>query len=223
MLDETFGNRRGLVSRVSITCSNSSCKKSVLLSDPSSSENNCLNDAAILGIRMASCGHNALQELSACVGMLPPLSRSTWTKHSKVISAASMVVAKQCCVEAAQHLHEKMGKPLNEVIDVIVTVDDGTWQKRGRTYLFGVVVEVLSKHCGACKMNEGLSSEEYEVWYADHEENCECNYKGSSNAMEVEGVKRIWLRSEADLKLRYTTFIGDGDVKTFSTLTNLQP
>ena len=124
-----------------------------------------------------------------------------------------MVVAKQCCVEAAQHLHEKMGKPLNEVIDVIVTVD-GTWQKRGRTYLFGVVVviarvtgqvldvEVLSKHCGACKMNEGLSSEEYEEWYADHEENCECNYKGSSNAIEVEGVKRIWLRSEVDLKLR---------------------
>ena len=84
-------------------------------------------------------------------------------------------------------------------------------------------VEVLSKHCGACKMNEGLSSEEYEEWYANHEENCECNYKESSNAMEVEGVKRIWLYSEADLKLRYITFIGDGDVKTFSTLTNLQP
>ena len=107
MLDETFGNRRGLVSRISITCSNSFCKKSVLLSDPSSSEDNCLNDAAILGTRMASCGHNALQELSACVGMLPPLSRPIWTKH-KVFSATSTVVAKQCCVEAAQHLHEKV-------------------------------------------------------------------------------------------------------------------
>ena len=73
-------------------------------------------------------------------------------------------------------------------------------QKRGLTYLFGVVVvitwvtgqvldvEVLSKHCEACKMNEGLSSDEYKEWYADHEENYECNYKGSSNAMEVEGV-----------------------------------
>ena len=75
MLDETLGNRRGLVSRVSITCSNSSCKKSVLLSDPSSSEDNCLNDAAILGTVMASCGYNALQELSAGVGMRPLLSR----------------------------------------------------------------------------------------------------------------------------------------------------
>ena len=36
-------------------------------------------------------------------------------------------------------------------------------------------------------------------------------------------VKRIWLCSEAHLELSYTTFIGDGDVKTFSTLTNLQP
>lgn len=107
--------------------------------------------------------------------------------------------------------------------------------EHGRTSLFGVVVviawvtgqvldvEVLSKHCGACKMKESLSSEEYEEWYADHGEDCECNYKGSSNPMEVEGVKRIWLRSEVDLKLRYTTFIGDGDVKTFSTLTDLQP
>ena len=94
--------------------------------------------------------------------MLPPLSRPMWTKHNKAISATSTVVAKQCCVDAAQHLHEKMGKPLNEVIDVIVTVD-GTWQKRGRTYLFWVVVdiawvtgqvldvEVLSKHCGLVK------------------------------------------------------------------------
>ena len=119
MLDETFGSRRGLVSRVGITCSNSSCKKPVLFS----SEDNCLIDAAILGTRMASCGHNALQELSACIGMLPPLYRPMWTKHNKVISATSTVVAKQCGVEAAQHLHEKMGKPLNEVIDVIVTVD----------------------------------------------------------------------------------------------------
>lgn len=107
--------------------------------------------------------------------------------------------------------------------------------KTGRTSLFGVVVviswltgqvldaEVLSKHCGACKMKDHLSKDEFEEWYDDHKENCECNYKGSSNAMEVEGVKRIWLRSEANLKLRYTTFIGDGDAKTFSALTDLHP
>ena len=39
--------------------------------------------------------------------------------------------------------------------------------------------------------------------------------------MEVEGVKRIWLRSVADLKLQYTTSISDGDAKTFATLLEL--
>ncbi len=34
-------------------CSNTACKKAVLLSDPFSSEDNTLNDAAILGTRMA--------------------------------------------------------------------------------------------------------------------------------------------------------------------------
>ena len=33
----------------------------------------------------------------------------------------------------------------------------------------------------------------------------------------------IWLRSVKDLKLRYTTFIGDGDAKTFACLTELKP
>lgn len=74
VLVETFGNRKGLVSRISIECCNTTCKKSVLLSDPSSSEDNMLNDAAILGTRMAGCGHSAMQELSARLGMLPSLS-----------------------------------------------------------------------------------------------------------------------------------------------------
>ena len=56
-----------------------------------------------------------------------------------------------------------------------------------------------------------------------HEEECECNYKGSSNGMEIAGVKTIWLCSVKDLKLKYSTFIGDGDAATFACLTELKP
>ena len=95
-----------------------------------------------------------------------------------------------------------MGKPLDEVLDVAVTVD-GTWQKHGRTSLFGIVVaiawktgqvltwEVLSKHYVACKLREDMDSEEYKEWYEGHKEECECNYKGSFNGMEIAGVKAI--------------------------------
>ena len=36
-------------------------------------------------------------------------------------------------------------------------------------------------------------------------------------------MKGIWLHLVKDLKLRYTTFIGDGDAETFACLTELKP
>ena len=39
--------------------------------------------------------------------------------------------------------------------------------------------------------------------------------------MEVEGVRRNWLRSQSELKLHYTSFVGDGNAKSFSTLVQL--
>ena len=65
-------------------------------------------------------------------------------KHNKGISIKACEVAKNSCVAAAEHLHIVMGKPLNEVLDVTVTVD-GTWQKCGCTSLSGIVVAIAWK------------------------------------------------------------------------------
>ena len=46
---------------------------------------------------------------------------------------------------------------------------------------------------------------------------------GSSGSMEVEAAKVIWKRSVERYKLRYTTIVSDGDAKTFSQLTQLNP
>ena len=68
-------------------------------------------------------------------------------------------------VAAAHELYQMDGKPVDEVIHTIVTVD-GTWQKQGHSSLFGVIVviswkmgqvldrEVLSKHCTQCSIRE---------------------------------------------------------------------
>ena len=61
-----------------------------------------LNDASILGRRMAGCGLGALEEPSACIGMLPPLSQPNWTRHNKNISAICHSVAKKCCLEGKE-------------------------------------------------------------------------------------------------------------------------
>lgn len=57
-------------------------------------------------------------------------------------------------------------------------------------------------------------------WYANHEQECQKNFEGSSPAMEMEGWKRIWARSEEKYKFRYVTVISDGDSKAFSAVKN---
>ncbi len=83
-----------------------------------------------------------------------------------------------------------------------------------------LAIEVMSKHCQACKMQAvaDMEQDECDQWYQKHKDVCDTNYEGSSNAMELEGVESIWKRSVAELKLRFTTFIGDGDSKAFANL-----
>ena len=40
--------------------------------------------------------------------------------------------------------------------------------------------------------------------------------------MEVDGVKQLFLRSE-DKGLRYTTYVGDGDSRSFTVIKRLEP
>ena len=52
---------------------------------------------------------------------------------------------------------------------------------------------------------------------------CEKNHTGSSPSMELEGVLRIWKRSQEKLHLRYTEVIPDGDSKTVKALKKVKP
>ena len=236
-LTESFSKRKGLVSKISIVCSNPECLESVTVSDPSTVEATNLNVRSVLGMRMIGCGRTKLDTYMACMEMLPPLSPSAWTDYNRHVQVAIDKCALNSQVEAAKHLHQLNGVSPDDVVDVRVSVD-GTWSKRGGyTALYGVVVvaawetgqvldyEILSKHCAACAKHESTDHEssEYKEWVEDHKDSCDLNYSGSSPAMEVEGVRRIWLRSIAKLKLRYTSFISDGDSKGYLMLLKLQP
>lgn len=110
------------------------------------------------------------------------------------------------------------------MIDAIVTLD-GTWQKRGHSSLFGVIVIIswktgqildreVSKHCSVCSVRESyMEPGEFDEWYKEHKPSCEADHEGSSGSMEVVGSERIWRRSVAKNRLRYTTIISDGDSK----------
>ncbi|GFX23290.1 uncharacterized protein TNCV_1558891 [Trichonephila clavipes] len=52
-----------------------------------------------------------------------------------------------------------------------------------------------------------------------HVKECLKNHNGSAGMMETVGMVRIFQRSLSHRSVRYTSYIGDGDSKTFSSIT----
>lgn len=59
--------------------------------------------------------------------------------------------------------------------------------------------------------------------YAEHQENCSINHHGSSGKMEVDAMLEMFQRSWEHYGVRYTNYIGDGDTKTFKSITDAKP
>ena len=110
---------------------------------------------------------------------------------------------------------------------------DGTWRKRGFSSLQGAVTaisartgmcldyETLNKiYFGFAKWKKKLDSQEKQRLLAQH--SCSITYSASAPAMELEGVRRIFQRSESERNLQYIGYIG-GDSKSFTSLVNAQP
>ena len=52
---------------------------------------------------------------------------------------------------------------------------------------------------------------------------CTINHTGSAGSMEASGVKNIYNRSIETKKLRYTTYLGDGDSKSYNEISQSNP
>ena len=87
--------------------------------------------------------------------------------------------------------------------------------------------EIYCKKCSVCKsihtkcIKRQITQDYYNSWHKGHEGKCSLNFTGSSGAMEKEAALVLWSRS-LDKKLRYTTFIGDGDSATHASLCQKQ-
>ena len=232
---ESLSTRRGLVSRMSLCCSNPECSREALITDPYSKECTDLDTRSVQGMRAIGRGRAGLETFCGMMELLPPVSASNYLVHNSKIATASVEAASENMRAASVHLHHLFSVAPSEILDVAVTCD-GTWSKRGFTATYGVVVviswltgqvldyEVLSKRCKVCSLKkQKVSSEEFVEWFEQHKPHCQLNHLGSSPVMEPEGAMRIWNRSEQKLHLRYTSMISDGDCKTHTQLNDLQP
>ncbi|XP_062511786.1 uncharacterized protein LOC134187650 [Corticium candelabrum] len=111
------------------------------------------------------------------------------------------------------------------------------FMKRGHQSLYGVQAaisavtgkvidyEIESRFCKNCQSHSSWDrgSENYREWKASHVENCSLTYTGSSNSMETHGAVIMWCCSLEHYKLRYTTFIGDGDSSAYRSVVAANP
>lgn len=118
---------------------------------------------------------------------------------------------------------------------------DGSWLTRGHSSHIGIGCfiesetgavldyEVLSNYCIQCsrlltkKKQKKITEEEYKSLTEKHKEKCQKNFDGKSGAMEAEAATRIWGRSQQLNKMRYVTFIGDGDSSAYLAVKKLNP
>ncbi|GFU91761.1 uncharacterized protein TNCV_3994631 [Trichonephila clavipes] len=84
--------------------------------------------------------------------------------------------------------------------------------------------EVMSSFCkGYDSWKRRKGSPAYKKWKILHVKECLKNHNGSAGMMETVGMVRIFQRSLSHRSVRYTSYIGDGDSKTFSSITASNP
>ncbi|GFV04379.1 uncharacterized protein TNCV_920001 [Trichonephila clavipes] len=167
-----------------------------------------------------------------CVVMsLPnPVEQKLYDVFNNKLSRVMKEVTEESMKRAA--VEENSSSP-----DNLLTVSgDGTWKTRGHSSLIGVCTvigaetgkvldrEVLSSFCKGCDSYKGVKfGIKYNKWQRAHKISCRKNYSGLAGKMEVDGMLRIFNRSEKLHNLKYSNYIGDGDTKTFNALSENKP
>ena len=181
-----------------------------------------VNRRLVYAMRSIGQGHASIKRFCAHMNMPAPLGYTAYRDNNIALAKAAKSVATNSMLAAAAELH----KNSSEAITQCAVSCDGTWQRRGHASLNGCVttlsidsgkcldVEILSKVCHGCQK---IEREEDAAKKADLQERhkCKANYQGSAPSMEVEGVKRIFKRSEQTRKLQYTEYFGDGESKAY--------
>ena len=185
-------------------------------------------------------GTSTAYKFATIFDMPAPCGRNHYPSHYlNKIEEVTKSAAEVSMLAAAEELHEEADHTPSAVpgcIDIPVSFDS-SWKTRGfySNLGFGSAIsaltkkvldyELLNRICEKCNRWSAKRREEhpdeYRKWYDSHKANCKVNHTGSSQSMEPAAAKLIWSRSVEKRKLCYTTFIGDGDSKSFQQVCDL--
>lgn len=189
-----------------------------------------LNRRMVYAMRSIGQGSEPMRTFCGLMDLYPPVTQNAYDKICHHINEASKHVAEKSMKKAGKEEAEETNSR-----DITVS-GDGSWKTRGHTSQIGICavigaqtgkvvdVEVLSLTCRGCDTWKGVrSGSPYEEWKKQHSEKCLKNHSGSSGKMEVDGMLRIFNRSESERDVRYVQYIGDGDAKTFLAIQKSKP
>ncbi|GFU78747.1 uncharacterized protein TNCV_1389901 [Trichonephila clavipes] len=188
-----------------------------------------INRRFVYAMRTIGQGHAAMTTFCGVMDFPPPVAEKSYHNIINKLQLCSKEVAEASMQSAA--LEEVT---LTNSSDIIIS-GDGTWKTRGysRVGVCAVIgdktgkcidAEVMSSFCKGCdsgKRRKG--SPAYKKWKILHVKECLKNHNGSAGMMETVGMVRIFQRSLSHRSVRYTSYIGDGDSKTFSSITASNP
>lgn len=190
-----------------------------------------INRRAIFAMRCIGKSLTDLQTFCNIMCLQNPVSQKAYDAvNNQICVAASSAAENSMQVAVLQETATNFGST-----DITVS-GDGTWKTRGHSSLIGACVvigantgkvidtHVMSAYCKGCESYKGSkSSVRFQKWQKQHAKLCKKNHNGSAGKMEVSGMLTIFSRSLEKHCVRYTSYIGDGDTKTFLALKDAKP
>ncbi|GFT30661.1 uncharacterized protein TNCV_77381 [Trichonephila clavipes] len=164
-----------------------------------------INRRFVYAMRTIGQGHAAMTTFCGVMDFPPPVAEKSYNNIINKLQLCSKEVAEASMQSAA--LEEVT---LTNSSDIIIS-GDGTWKTRGYSCV----------GCDSWKRRK--ASPAYKKWKILHVKECLKNHNGSAGMMETVGMVRIFQRSLSRRSVRYTSYIGDGDSKTFSSITASNP
>ncbi|XP_068987314.1 uncharacterized protein [Bombus flavifrons] len=231
--------KEGLGFNIKVSCE--SCKQ--ITNVPSSARINSgifeVNYRFVFVMRILGLGLDGCEKFCGLMDLSSRfLSTPTYNDYMKKMCSTVKETANRFFLSAIKE--EKAAtaeEKKTEDADELTVSGDGTWKKRGFSFLFGVTsligyftgkvldIFVKSSYCHECKTWEHkLNSAEYEEWHEAHVSGGKCltNHISATGNMAVEAVKTMFQRSVQN-GVRYRNYIGDGDSEVNSELVNSKP
>lgn len=231
-VDISFDRISGLACNFSIMCKKCLEIGSFCSSARIGRNNNILsvNRQFVYAMRCIGQGLASMKVFCGLMNMHPPVEQSTYDLINETILAATNEVTADSLSNAAE-----LETKLTNSSDITVSCD-GTWLTRGHTSRFGVCTvigsktgmvidtKVLSSNCKSCETWKGKETTvEYAEWKEEHADVCGINHSGNAGGMEVAGMVDIFRRSVEKHKVRYVSYIGDGDTRSHKAVCNVEP